>query len=175
MKFTVHHVGKRSLLKERLLMPPTVSRVSPADESIRLGPLSIHFLATGADTHGTLALFELTVPAAERLAAPPHSHDHYDETIYGVEGVLTWTVDGVTIDVRAGDALVIPRGTVHRFDNRGTVTAKTLCAVTPAAIGPEFFRESADVLNAAGDGPPDRARLAAIMARHGLKPAPPPE
>ncbi|ODS54111.1 MAG: cupin [Acidobacteria bacterium SCN 69-37] len=156
-------------------MPSAEYRVSPADESIRLGPLSIRFLATGAETHGTLALFELIVPAAARLAAPPHSHDQYDETIYGLEGVLTWTVDDVPIEVRAGDALVIPRGAVHRFDNHGEVAATAVCVVTPAAIGPGFFRESAEVLNAAGGGPPDGARLAAIMAHHGPKPVPPPQ
>jgi quercetin dioxygenase-like cupin family protein len=27
------------------------------------------------------------------LASPAHSHDHYEEMIYGSEGVSTWTVD----------------------------------------------------------------------------------
>jgi hypothetical protein len=51
---------------------------------------------------------------------------------------------------------------------------KALCVITPAAIGPEFFRESAAVINAAAaaGGPPDRARMAEIMRRHGLTPAP---
>ena len=43
--------------------------------------------------HGT-ALFELAVPCGECLPVPAHSHDHYEETVYGVEGVLTWTVNG---------------------------------------------------------------------------------
>ena len=40
--------------------------------------------ARAIDTNGSVALFELTVPAAQRLAAPVHSHDHYEETIYGI-------------------------------------------------------------------------------------------
>ena len=52
--------------------------------------------------------------------APAHSHDHYEETIYGVEGVSTWTVDGKPIDVGPGQALCIPRGAIHRFDNNGS-------------------------------------------------------
>ena len=67
--------------------------INPADETILLGPLAVRFLITGDNTSGSLALFELTVPAAQRLAAPAHSHNHYEETIYGIEGVLTWTVD----------------------------------------------------------------------------------
>ena len=150
----------------------TDAHVNPAEETIVLGPLVVRFLITGSDATGSVALFELTVPAAQRLAAPAHSHDHYEETIYGVEGVLTWTVDGKRIDVAPGQALCIPRGAIHRFDNSGAQDAKALCAITPAAIGPQYFRESAEVINAAAGGPPDRTKMADIMRRHGLTPAP---
>lgn len=146
--------------------------VNPSDEVIRLGPLTVRFLITGDNASGSIALFELTVPAAQRLAAPAHRHDHYEETIYGIEGVLTWTVDGKRIDVGPGEALCIPRGAAHRFDNLGTQDVKALCAVTPAAIGPQYFREAAEVINAAGPGPPDRIKMADIMRRHGLTPVP---
>ena len=148
---------------------------NPAQETIRLGPLAVRFLITGENANGSIAAFELEVPAAQRLAAPAHSHDHYEETIYGVEGVLTWTVDGKPIEVGPGQALSIPRGAVHRFDNNGTRDAKALCVITPAAIGPQYFRESAEIINAAAGGPPDRAKMMEIMRRHGLTPAPPPQ
>ena len=147
---------------------------NPADETIRLGPLAVRFLVTGENSSGTIAAFEVVVPAGERLMGPAHSHDHYEETFYGLEGVLTWTVDGQVIDVGPGQALCIPRGAVHRFDNNGSRDVKGLCAVTPAAIGPQFFRETAEVLSAAGGGPPDRVKMAEVMRRHGLTPAPPP-
>jgi quercetin dioxygenase-like cupin family protein len=146
-------------------------RVNPADETIRLGPLAVRFLVTGEDASRSVALFELTVPAAARLAAPAHSHDHYEETIYGIEGVLTWTVNGKPIDVGPGQALCIPRGAIHRFDNTGSQDARALCAITPAAIGPDYFRESAAVINAAAGGPPDPVKMGEIMRRHGLTPA----
>ena len=147
--------------------------VNPSDETIRLGPLAVRFLITGENSSGSIAAFEVTVPAGQRLAAPAHSHDHYEETIYGIHGVSTWTVDGKRIDVGPGQALCIPRGAIHRFDNNGIEDAKALCVITPAAIGPEYFREAAAVINAAAGGPPDRAKLAEIMRRHGLTPAPP--
>lgn len=146
--------------------------VNPSDETIHLGPLGVRFLITADDASGSVALFELTVPAAQRLAAPAHSHDHYEETLYGIEGVLTWTVDGKGIDVGPGQALCIPRGAVHRFDNHGSQDVKALCVITPAAIGPQYFLESAAVINAAAGGPPDRVKMAEIMRRHGLTPAP---
>jgi quercetin dioxygenase-like cupin family protein len=147
--------------------------VNPAGETIRLGPIEVRFLITGENSTGTVVVFEVAVPAAQRLMAPAHSHDHCEETIYGVEGVLTWTVDGKPINVGPGQALCIPRGAVHRFDNNGSEDAKVLCVVTPAAIGPQFFRESSEVIQAAGGGPPDRAKLGEIMRRHGLTPAAP--
>jgi quercetin dioxygenase-like cupin family protein len=148
--------------------------INPSEETIRLGPLEVRFMITGENSSGTVAAFELFVPAAQRLAAPAHSHDHYEETIYGVEGVLTWTVDRKKIEVCPGQALCIPRGAVHRFDNNGAQDVKALCVITPAAIGPQYFHESAEVINAAAGGPPDKAKMIEIMLRHGLTPAPPP-
>ena len=148
--------------------------VNPADETIHLGPLTVHFLVTGEDSSGTVAVFEVVIPAGQRPIAAAHSHDHYEETVYGIDGVLTWTVDGKLIDVGPGQALCIPRGSVHRFDNNGAEDVRGLTVVTPAAIGPHFFRESAEVINAAAGGPPDRAKMAEIMHRYGLTPAPPP-
>ena len=156
------------------MIQTTDLRVNPSEETIRLGPLAVHFLLTGENSTGSIAAFELIVPGTQRLAAPAHSHDHYEETIYGIGGVLTWTVDGKPIDVGPGQAVCIPRGAIHRFDNNGSQEAKALCVITPAAIGPEYFREFAEVLNAAAGGPPDRTKMAEIMRRHGLTPAPPP-
>jgi len=144
--------------------------VNPSDETITFGPLVVRFLLTADNSTGSVAMFELTVRGGQRLPAPAHSHDHYEETIYGLEGALTWTVDGKAIDVAAGQALCIPRGAVHRFDNLASQDAKALCVITPAAIGPQYFREAFEVLRAAAGGPPDRAKLAEIMRRHGLTP-----
>ena len=146
-------------------------RVNPSEEIIHVGPLVVRFLLTGDNSTGSIAAFELTVPAAQSLPAPAHSHDHYEEAIYGIDGVLTWTVDGQQIDVGPGQALCIPRGAVHRFDNHGSRDVKALCVITPAAIGPQYFGETAEAINAAAGGPPDRVKMAEIMRRHGLTPA----
>lgn len=154
-------------------MQATDRAVNPAEETIRIGPLLVRFLLTGENSGSTIALFEVMVPGGQRLNAPAHSHDHYEETIYGVSGVLTWTVDGRQIDLEPGEALCIPRGAVHRFDNNTMQDARVLCAITPAAIGPQYFREAAEVVNEAAGGPPDRAKMAAVMLKHGLTPAAP--
>ena len=65
---------------------------SPTKE-VSIGQLAIRFLLEGEASGGSVAVFEFDVPAAARVPIA-HSHDGYEETIYGLEGVLTWTVDG---------------------------------------------------------------------------------
>ena len=140
-------------------------------EEITIGRLAIRFLLEGAMTGGSMAVLEFDVPVGAKVPVA-HSHDAYDETMYGLGGVLTVTVEGVPTDVSPGDAVFIPRGAVHHFDNTHDVDAKALAVVTPGMLGPEMFREVATIVDAAGDGPPDLAAIAAVMRRHGLTPAP---
>jgi quercetin dioxygenase-like cupin family protein len=139
-------------------------------EEIKVGSVVIRFLVEGEQSAGSVALFEFDVPAGARVPAA-HGHDGYEETIYGLEGVLTWTIEGVQLDVGPGETVVIPRGAVHRFENTGHLDAKALGIVTPGILGPAYFREVAAVLDAAAGGPPDLGAVAQVMRRHGLTPA----
>ena len=139
-------------------------------DEIRVGSVAIRFLVEGEQSAGSVALFEFEVPAGARVPAA-HSHDGYEETIYGLEGVLTWTIEGAQVDVGPGETVVIPRGAVHRFENTGHLDAKALGIVTPGILGPAYFREVAAVLDAAAGGPPDLAAVGEVMRRHGLTPA----
>jgi quercetin dioxygenase-like cupin family protein len=140
-------------------------------EEIRIGQLAIRFLVEGHVSGGSVAVFEFDVPAGAKVPIA-HSHDGYEETIYGIEGVLTWTVDGRASDVGPHQVLCIPRGAVHRFDNNHSADAKMLAIVTPGILGPDYFREIAAVINAAAGGPPDPRAIGEVMRRHGLTPAP---
>src|SRR5262249_37320267 len=138
-------------------------------EMIRLGQIGIRFLLEAAETNGSVAMFEFTVPTGARVPVP-HSHAHYDETIYGLEGVMTFTVDGKVMPIGPGESCFIRRGAVHGFINRQSVDAKALAMVTPRLIGPDFFEEMAAIINAGS--PPDAAKLKETMLRHRLVPAP---
>ena len=140
-------------------------------EEIRIGQLAIRFLLEGEASGGSVAVFEFDVPAAARVPIA-HSHDGYEETIYGLEGVLTWTVDGEQTEVGPSEVLCIPRGVVHRFDNDHEVDATMLAIVSPGILSFDYFREMAAVIEAATGGSPDPAALAEVMGRHGLTPAP---
>ena len=140
-------------------------------EEIRLGQMAIRFLLEGAASGGSVAVFEFDVPAGARVPIA-HSHDAYEETIYGLRGSLTWTVEGTVTEVGPGDVLCIPRGAVHHFENTGSADSTSLAIVTPGVLGPDYFRDIAAVLAAAAGGPPDVVALVEVMKRHGLTPAP---
>ncbi len=139
---------------------------------ITVGALGVRFLVEGSDSNGSASVFECYVPAHATMPAP-HSHDAFDETIYGLEGVSTWTVDGETTDVGPGEALCIRRGSIHGFANHGSTDATFLAIATPGVFGPAYFQEIGAVFAASAGGPPDRAALAEVMRRHGLTPAAP--
>jgi quercetin dioxygenase-like cupin family protein len=139
-------------------------------ELIQVGQIEIRFLLEGAETNGALAMFECVIGPGARVPVP-HRHLTYDETVYGLAGVVTFTVEGRPVDVRAGDTLFIPRGAVHGFVNSGADTVKFVAVVTPGVLGPEFFREMATALRQ--PGPPDPGILGEIMRRHGLEPVAP--
>jgi quercetin dioxygenase-like cupin family protein len=83
-------------------------RVNPSEENINIGPLGIRFLLTGDDSNDSASVFEVLVPVGQKLAAPAHKNDAYEEILYGIKGVLTWTVEGTPIAVGPGQALCIP-------------------------------------------------------------------
>lgn len=141
------------------------------NEIIRIGQIGIHFLLEAAETNGSVAMFEFTVPVGAKVPLP-HSHQHYDETIYGLEGETTFVVNGKTVPIGPGESFFIPRGAVHGFNNLKQTDAKALAVVTPGLIGPDFFRETAAIVNAGG--PPDLEKLKAVLAKHGLVAAMPP-
>ena len=116
-------------------------------------------------------MFEFTVPVGAKVPLP-HSHKHYDETIYGVEGVITFTVEGKLVDIGPGESCFVPRGAVHGFNNLKQTDVKALAIITPALLGPDFFRQTAAIVYAGG--PPDVEKLKAVMLKHGLVPAMPP-
>jgi quercetin dioxygenase-like cupin family protein len=140
------------------------------DEVIRAGPIEIRFRLDAAQTAGTLTMFEFSVPPQARVPVP-HSHEAFDETVYGLAGVLTWTVDDRQARVGPGDVLFIPRGHVHHFANVDTEEARVLSVITPGLLGPDYFRDIAEVL--ATGGPPNLEKITEVMRRHGLRPAPP--
>lgn len=144
------------------------SEPTGAQEPISIGQMTIRYLIDGAASGG-LGVFELDVPPGSNVP-PPHSHTANEECVYVLEGVLRYSVDDVSRDLRPGDWMRTPRGSVHQFSNPHAGRARALIIMTPD-IGAQYFRDVAAVVNAGG--PPDRAKLLGVMSRYGLVPAPP--
>jgi quercetin dioxygenase-like cupin family protein len=140
--------------------------------AIEVGAMRVRFLVEPAESNGTASVFECDVPASSRLPAP-HSHDGFEETIYGLQGDTTWTIDGETVEIGPGEAVCVRRGQVHGFENHGGVDAKFLAIATPGVFGPSYFTEIGEVLASSAGGPPDVAAIGVVMRRHGLTPAQP--
>ena len=136
---------------------------------IKIGQLEIRYLIDGTVSGAAMGVFELTVPAGTRVP-PAHSHRNNEEIIYVLEGMLRYTVDDETRDLRPGQRMYTPRGSVHAFSNPHGETARALIILTPD-IGAQYFRDVAEVV-AAPRGP-DPKRMAEVMTRYGLVLAPP--
>ena len=46
-------------------------RLNPADETIQVGVTQIRFLVTGAESNGSVAILELTIPAGAKIPRAP--------------------------------------------------------------------------------------------------------
>jgi quercetin dioxygenase-like cupin family protein len=137
---------------------------------INFGALQLRFLHSKDDTDGSVDIFEMTLQPNARMPIP-HYHDRWDETIYGLSGVSTWTIDGQQTDLGPGASVFIKRGIVHGFANSSTGLATCLCILSPGVLGPQYFKEMAALLSAGA--PPDPAKMKETMLRYGLVPAPP--
>lgn len=138
--------------------------------TIEVGAITVEFLVEAEDSNASVTVFECTVPAGARVPVA-HSHDSFEETVYGLEGTCVYVIDGQEREIRPGDSVCIRRGQVHGFDNRGQSDVKFLAIASPGVFGPAYFRDMNRVLAAAAGGPPDLAAVVEVMRRHGLTPA----
>jgi quercetin dioxygenase-like cupin family protein len=144
--------------------------VQPQEQpAIQVGQLQIRYLLDGTVSGAGSGLFELTVPPGARVP-PAHSHRDNEEIVYVLDGTLRYRVDDEVRDLGPGDRMYTPRGSVHAFSNPGGATARALIMLTPD-IGAQYFRDVAAVVGAGG--PPDPARMIAVMQRYGLVPEAP--
>lgn len=132
--------------------------MTQAKEIIKFAGLETHFYLYNTDTHDQVCLFKVVAHPGAKMGVP-HYHEHFDETIFGLKGITTYTVDGKLIELGEGDSI---------FIRRGTVPSEFMCTITPGVFGPEYFREIAPILNL--PGPPDVPRLKEILLKHGLVP-----
>ena len=124
------------------------------------------FKAVAAQTGGDFSLMERTLPPGGRIP-PPHRHTNCSEAYFGLEGTITFWLDGEPADGGPGDFLLVPRGAGHTFGNQSQSPARLLVLHAPALDA--YFEELHRLW--AGDQPPEPDQERELMRRFGMEPA----
>jgi hypothetical protein len=105
-------------------MQQRTTRVNPSEETINIGPLGIRFPLTGDDSNASVSVFEVLVPAGQKLAAPAHKNDAWEEMLYGIEDVLTGRLTARPSRLVPGRRCASPEA---RFPRHASVNHWDLC------------------------------------------------
>jgi quercetin dioxygenase-like cupin family protein len=130
----------------------------------------LYELKVGSDeTDGAVTVMEMTLPPG--MGPPPHTHP-CSETVYVLDGTLTYHIAGEKFEGRPGSVFRIPAGTVENFEPTGETNLRVLVTYAPGGIE-NFFAEAGEEaqkreLPPQSDTPPDLERMAAIGAKHGM-------
>jgi mannose-6-phosphate isomerase-like protein (cupin superfamily) len=106
------------------------------------------FRKTAADTDGELLEFDLHL-APDGEVPGKHVHRRQEETFEVLSGTMRFKRGLKTIVAEAGDIVVIPAGTSHKFENGGDDEAVVRVTVRPALKMEQLFET---VVGLAEDG-----------------------
>ena len=124
------------------------------------------FKALAASSSGDLSLMERTLPPGGRQP-PPHRHTNCSEAYFGLDGLVTVTVEGASRTLGREDFVLVPRGTGHTFGNRSGEPARLLVIHAPAMDA--YFAELDALWSRQTPPSPEEER--ALMSRYGMEPA----
>ena len=98
----------------------------------------VRFLVTGADTDGTVEIFERLVPPGEMIA-DLHLHTDTTETFRVLQGEVEFTLGTEVRIVGAGGCVVAPPLTPHALRNSGDQPVILQIMFTPSRNHDRFF------------------------------------
>ena len=122
---------------------------------------TIEIILDGEDTGGELALMRLKMPPG--AGASRHRHLQEAETLVVLDGGLRVELEGVERTLLPGEAIFLPRASLHAFRSDGGAVVEVV--TTPAGLE-KFFRVACPL--EADDPPPAEADLHAALESAGL-------
>jgi mannose-6-phosphate isomerase-like protein (cupin superfamily) len=144
---------------------PAVAQViarGPGEGYVIPGPEGITLKVTGAETGGSIGVFEGTTPAG--FGPPRHIHYACDELFYVLSGEFEFLVGERVFRAGPGTFVFIPRGTVHAPKVVSSEPGRVLAAFVPG--GQEIaFEELAQLAAEQGSDAeldPDRTQAIAM-------------
>jgi len=100
-------------------------------EALDLPGRDLRWLVTQESTgakHCTMCVIEVQPGQTVR---PAHSHPNSEEVIYILQGSGRVMIDGVVEPVKAGCAVLFPKGAIHMLRNSGGELMKVACFFAP--------------------------------------------
>jgi quercetin dioxygenase-like cupin family protein len=128
----------------------------------------LRFLKTFRDTNGESVVVECTVQP-DGFVAAAHVHPEQSEHFQVLEGLVGFRVGKETVELAAGESVLVEPGTAHKFWNAGDTPARFVTVVRPAL---QFEQLIETMYGLATDGKtnrkgmPNPLRLAVIAKEH---------
>ena len=104
--------------------------------SYPMGRIAAVFKADGAETESRYSISEWWLEPHTQ-GPGPHSHPE-DDVFYVIEGTMSVLVGTTWTDATRGSFVLIPGGTTHDFENRGSSRAGLLNISVPGAFEPHM-------------------------------------
>lgn len=125
-------------------------------------------LLSSDETNGEATVMQMTMPRG--MGPPPHVHRGVTETVYVVDGTVSYQIQGKKVEGGPGSLFRIPADTLETIEPKSQV--RVVITYEPGGIE-KFFAEAGEPaqrreMPPAPTSPPDVKRLVEIGARHGL-------
>jgi quercetin dioxygenase-like cupin family protein len=127
----------------------------------------ITFLQTARDTGGELLEFELELTPDGHVPGA-HAHPEQEERFYVQSGRMKFRRGLRRVVAEAGDTVIVPAGTVHRFENAGDEVARCRVEVVPALDMERLLETTVELAiegNVTRTGMPKPLHLALFVGR----------
>jgi len=127
----------------------------------------ITFLQTARDTGGELLEFELELTPDGHVPGA-HVHPEQEERFHVQSGRMKFRKGLRRVVAEAGDTVVVPAGTVHRFENAGDEVARCRVEVVPALDMEQLLETTVELAlegNVMRSGMPKPLHLALFVGR----------